>query len=131
MCSLSKRIKFESFVSKYSFNSFIKSFTCISFFISVVNFELRKYIPPELKQSYIIAVYDIALQDINKKIQILNCDEKINKKELENICNIYLDNKKIEFNLEYTFNKPRTYTFTFEFNELLTNAKIYFMLMIV
>ena len=39
-------------------------------------FELRKYIPPELKQSYIIAVYDITLQDINKKIQIINCDEK-------------------------------------------------------
>ena len=86
------------------------------------DFNIEKYIPPEIKQSFIMATYDISINDINKKIQILNYDEKIGKKELENICNIYLDNKKIEFNLEYTFNKPRTYTFTFEFNELLTNA---------
>ena len=86
------------------------------------DFNVEKYIPVELKQSYIRAIYDIGINDINKKIQILNCDEKINKKEIEKICNIYLENKKIEFNFEYIFDKPRTYTFTFEFSELLTNA---------
>ena len=85
-------------------------------------FNMEKYIPPEIKQSCIIAVYEIKNDDINKKKQILNWDEKINKNEIKKICNIYLNNKKIEFTLEYIFNTPGKYTFTFEFNELLTKA---------
>ena len=85
-------------------------------------FEINKYIPPELKQSYIIAVYDINISDINKKMQILNFDEKINKNEIQELCSIYLNGKKIEFTSEYTFAKEGQYTFKFEFRDLLIKA---------
>ena len=86
------------------------------------DFNIEKYITPNLKESYIIAVYDITNDDINKKIQILNCEEKANKDEIKKICDIYLDNKIIDFTFEYIFNSPGKYTFMFKFKELLTNA---------
>ena len=86
------------------------------------DFKLDKYIPKELKQSYIFATYDITNDDINKNIQILNCDEKINKNELKKICNIYLNDKKIDFTLQYKFDKPGKYNFKFEFDDLLKYA---------
>ena len=85
-------------------------------------FPLDRYIPPELKQSYIIAVYEMKNNDINKKKQILNWDEKINKAEIKKLCNIYLNGKKIDFTLEYIFNAKGKYIIMFEFTELLTKA---------
>ena len=86
------------------------------------DFDIEKYIPPNIKQSQITAVYDITSDDINKKIQIINYDEKINENELKKICNIYLNQEKVEFTSEYIFKEPGKYTFEFEFDELLTNA---------
>ena len=86
------------------------------------DFNVEKYIPPNLKKSYIIALYDITDDDINKKVQILNFDEQLNKNKIQEICDIYLNGEKITFTFEYTFNKPGKYTFTFEFKELLINA---------
>ena len=86
------------------------------------DFNLDRYIPKELKQSYIVATYDITNDDINKNIQILNCDEKINKNELKKICNIYLNDNKIDFTFEYKFDKPGKYFFIFEFSDLLNKA---------
>ena len=83
---------------------------------------MDKYIPKELKQSYILATYDITVNDINKNIQILNCDEKINKDEIKKICNIYLNDTKIDFTFEYNFKKPGKYVFKFEFDDLLKFA---------
>ena len=86
------------------------------------DFKVEKYIPKNLKQSYIIAIYNVDENDINKKIQILNCDKEINEKELKKICNIFLDEQKIEFTFEYIFYKTGKYIFKFEFDDLLTNA---------
>ena len=91
------------------------------------DFLMDQYIPKELKQSYIFATYEITNNDINKKIQILNCDEKINKNEIKKICNIYFNDKKIDFTFEYIFDKPDMYCFMFEFTELLNYAnKLFF-----
>ena len=88
---------------------------------NMFDFDLNKYITKDLKQSFIIAIYDITSKDINKKIQILNYDNS-NKSEIEKICNIYLNEKKLDFSFEYIFNKPGKYTFKLEFNDLLKNA---------
>ena len=85
------------------------------------DFNIEKYITEDLKKSFILAIYDIGEEDINKKIQILNCDN-INREEIKQKCNIYLNNNKIDFTFEYTFNNPGKYTFKFEFSDLLTNA---------
>ena len=86
------------------------------------DFKIDKYISSEIKTSFILAIYNITENDLYKKIQILNCDEKINLNELKNICKISLDNKKIDFTLEYIFKSPGKYEFTFRFCELLKNA---------
>ena len=86
------------------------------------DFDLDKFITKDLKTSYINAIYNITDNNLNKKIQLINCDEKLNKEELENICEIYFDNKKIDFTYEYIFNKSGQYSFTFKFNSLLKNA---------
>ena len=67
-------------------------------------------------------MYDITSDDINKKVQIINYDEKINENELKKICSIYLNQEKIEFTSEYFFKEPGKYTFEFIFDELLINA---------
>ena len=85
------------------------------------DFNIEKYITEDLKKSFIVAIYDIGEEDINKKMQILNCDN-INREEIKQKCNIYLNNNKIDFTFEYTFNNPGKYTFKFEFSDLLTNA---------
>ena len=86
------------------------------------DFKIDKYIPKEYMQSYIFATYDITSNDINKNIQIINCDANINKDEILHKCNIYLDDKKIDFTFEYNFKQPGKYIFTFEFVELLQYA---------
>lgn len=91
------------------------------------DFNIEQYIPDKLRKSYITAIYEITNDDINKKIHILNYDEKINKDELEKICTIYLNDNIIKFTFDYIFSEPGEYKFMFEFNELLTNAnKLFF-----
>ena len=86
------------------------------------DFNIEKYIQPKEKKSCIIAIYDINKDDINKKIKIINWDENINKGEIKNICNIYLNGKKLNSNFDYIFSEPGKYTFNIEFNDLLKNA---------
>ena len=86
-------------------------------------FNINKYIPSNLQKNHIIAIYNITPNDVNKNIKIINNDEKNNKKKIKNNCNIYLNEEKIKFNPNYTFTKPGKYTFKFEFNDLLINAK--------
>ncbi len=75
--------------------------------------------------NYIIATYNINKDDINKDIRILNhC--KDNKKEIEESCEIYLNNEKIDFNFFYKFEKENKYTFKFSFNKLLTKNSYLF-----
>ena len=85
------------------------------------DFDIKQYIPQEKRKNYIIATYKINETDVNKDINILNCD-KSNKEEIMKSCNIYLKDKKINFDFVYKFDKPGTYTFMYEFSDLLTNA---------
>ena len=77
------------------------------------DFNIERYIPDKLRKSYITAIYEITNDDINKKIQILNYDEKINKDELEKICTIYLNDNIIKFTFDYIFSEPGEYKFMF------------------
>ena len=77
--------------------------------------------------NYILAIYKIDKEDINKKIQIINCNkDNSNKKMIENSCEIFLNNEKINFSYFYTFNKEGEYTFKFNFNTKLTNISFLF-----
>ena len=85
------------------------------------SFDVEKLIPEEKRKNYIQAVYEINNNDINKNIRILNSSD-LNKEEIKKLCNIYLNDKKIDFGFEYKFDKIGNYTFEFEFINLLTNT---------
>ena len=75
--------------------------------------------------NYIKAVYLIKKEDINKKINILNYNQ--NKKEkISEFCEIYFNEKKINFTYEYNFKKEGEYSFTFLFNKKLTDSSYLF-----
>ena len=101
----------------------------------------------EFKENYILCKYNISDENINKPIQLLNCfDEKfmkeyeeeckkkglevlaieINEKEIKECCELYLNDKKIDFNFKYIFNKSGEYNLKFNFNKLLTNISYLF-----
>ena len=84
-------------------------------------FNLEKYVQ-DVKQSFIIAIYDITEENINKNIQIMNCDEKVNKDELKKICQIKINNEGKDFTFDYKFDSPGKYTIIFKFSQLLTKA---------
>ena len=84
-------------------------------------FIISDYISKEKKKNSIEAIYKITNNDINKKINILNHND-INKEEIKKRCDIYYDDKKIDFNFEFTFDKPGVHSFKFIFNDLLTNT---------
>ena len=86
------------------------------------NFNFEQYIPLKAKENYIIAVYNIMENDINKNIRILNCDSS-NQIEISKKCQIFVNEQKIPFSFECRFKKPSKYTFKFLFTDLLTNAK--------
>lgn len=86
------------------------------------NFNLENYIPLRTKENYIIAIYNITYDDINKNIRILNCDSS-NKAEIFKKCQIFVNNRKINFSFECRFSKPGIYTFKLIFNDLLTSTK--------
>ena len=83
-------------------------------------FDFNKFLPPETKKGYIIATYKISNEDLNKNIQILNYN--YNKKEIEDIVDIYIKDKKINFSFFYNFAFPGEYKFTIAFKKLLTDA---------
>jgi hypothetical protein len=77
--------------------------------------------------NYILAIYKIDEEDINKKIQIINCNkDNSNKEIIENSCEIFLNNEKINFSYFYIFNEEGEYTFKFDFNTKLTNISFLF-----
>jgi hypothetical protein len=81
----------------------------------------------ELENNYILAVYEVKNNDLYKKIQILNYEEKEsiydNKKEIEENCEIYLKNRKIQFNYTYQFDKIDKYEFKFVFKKPINNIR--------
>ena len=101
-----------------------------------------------LKENYIICEYDIKKEELNKPIQILNClDEdfkkileerfkkigiddyklEINDNEINNMnCELFLNNKKIDFCLKYIFKKEGKYNLKILFKKLLKNTSFIF-----
>ena len=92
--------------------------------------EIKVYNKGELENNYILAVYDIKNDYLNKKVQILNYEEKQsiydNKKEIEENCEIYLKNRKIQFNYTYQFDKIDKYEFKFVFKKSINNIRYLF-----
>jgi len=84
------------------------------------NFNFNQYIPLNTKENYIVAIYKITKKDINKNIRILNCD---NSEEISKKCQIFINGTNIKFSFDCRFKNPGKYTFTFYFNDLLTNTK--------
>ena len=109
-----------------SYNSFVKDFTQ-----SVIcdKYELDKISEknPEIIMNFITAKYRIGKENLNKEIQIINCDkDKKRIEELEKICQISLQGEKKKFSLTYKFDKEGEYTFKFIFNSSLTNCSYLF-----
>jgi len=74
---------------------------------------LIKYVLEHINYS-ILCEYNIKDEDLNKDIQILNCYEEVkiknnslegnnNKNEIRNNCELYLNDKKINFTFKYSF----------------------------
>ena len=70
--------------------------------------------------NYIICEHEIKEKDINQPIQILNC-VKENKNELNNYCDIYINDKKNDFSFTYIFEKEGTYTIKIRFKQNIEN----------
>ena len=85
------------------------------------DFDIEKYVQ-DIKQSFIIAIYDITEENINKNIQIMNCDENINKDELKKICKIKINDEQKDLVFDYKFDSPGKYNIIFKFNHLLKKA---------
>ena len=83
------------------------------------------------EENYIIATYTINKEDLNKEIQILNYNNSIdnsNQKDIENCCQIYLNNTKIDFQFIYQFTKEGEYEFIIKFTKpILKNISRLFL----
>ena len=91
-------------------------------------------------QNEIICTYDIKNNNLKEGIRIINSYEEVkkahenwgfegassNEKEIKNNCEIYINDKKIDFCYKYNFPKEGKYTIKFKFKELLTNANYMF-----
>ena len=79
--------------------------------------------------NYIICIYDIQESNLYQQIHILNHKflalstfmENIDKEEIEKNCDIYINNKKIDFSYTYKFYEIGKYTIKYVFNKALTN----------
>ncbi len=83
-----------------------------------------------INKNEILFKFNIRENDLNKEIQILNYNNSIdnsNQKALENCCQIYLNNEKIDFHFTYKFNKEGEYIFNIKFNNsILKNISCLF-----
>ena len=79
--------------------------------------------------NFIITKYDIKKDDINKKTKIINYNHHKGDKHKNVIiesCEIFFNNKKIDFSFEYVFEKEGEYTFQFYFNKNLNDSSFLF-----
>ncbi len=91
----------------------------------------------ENKNNYILCEYIIEKYKLNRPIQILNCYEEVkkeylsvkginNEKEIKDNCELYLNDKKIDFCLKYKFEKEGKYIIIIIFEKHLTNTNYMF-----
>ena len=85
------------------------------------DFDTKEFIKQDDITNNIIAIYKITEIEVNKRILIISPNDS-NRKEISEICDIYFEGKKINFNFFYIFNKPGEYTFNFIFKDFLKNA---------
>ena len=95
-------------------------------------------------ENYILCTYNILEKNLNNNIQILNClnqktkieiekeneinlnQLQINEKEIKNCCELFLNNKKINFCFQHKFNKKGENTLKIQFNKELENSSLLF-----
>ena len=89
------------------------------------------------KENFIIGEYDINKSNLNEEIQILNCFEEAkkkvswltginNEKELIENCELYLNDKKIDFCFKYKFPKEGKYKIKMIFKRFLKTTNYMF-----
>jgi len=98
--------------------------------IKIININNDNY---NNSQNHIICEYDIKTQDINKEIRILNSHEEVcredkknytgtkNEKEIKDKCEIYINEKKINFCYKYKFENKGKYIIKYFFNQPLSS----------
>ena len=111
---------------KIEYKSFTKDFTqsviCDSNELSQISEK-----NPDLVINLINARYKIGKENLNKDIQIINCEkDKKRIEEFEKICEIKLNGEKIKFSFTHKFDKEGEYRFKFIFNSELTNCSYLF-----
>ena len=93
-----------------------------------------------INDNYIPCKYNIEKENLDKPIQILNhFNEKLskkkgsteyelkeNEKDLKEICEIYINDEKIDFSYEYYFKEMKEYMIKFKFKRLLDNCNYLF-----
>ena len=77
------------------------------------------------KENYIKCIYQIKNEELNLPLQILNNGEK-NEKDIRKYCELYVNNKKINFCLKYQFNKENQNEFKIKVNKFLKNISFLF-----
>ena len=104
----------------------------------------------KMKDNYILCVYNIKNEDLNKDIQILNSlNEELKKKIIKyyektgktdyileinkdeinsSICDLYLNNERINFSYKYKFEKEGKYTLQILFKRSIKNMSCMFTL---
>ena len=70
--------------------------------------------------NFIICEHEIKKEDLNKKINILNYPEDY-KKDLINCCDIFINNKKIDFSYDYIFSEEGKYEIKIKFKKEINN----------
>ncbi len=78
-------------------------------------------IEKEKKENYILAEYNIEKNDVDKEIQIINCNNNSNKNEIENGIEIELNEQTVKFSFKKKFNKVGTYKIKFKFLKTINN----------
>ena len=74
------------------------------------NFNIETFIPKK-NPNHIIAVYEVRNEDLFKNIKIINYNN------VDNSCDLFFDDNKINFTEDYVFKKEGIYTFKFDFKE--------------
>ena len=115
-----RKIPKNKFAKDFLISNFIKKTKLIKE-SKKFDFDTKEFIKQDDITNNIIAIYKITEADINKDIPIISHND-LNKKEISETCDIYLEGKKINFNFFYIFDKPGEYTFNFIFKDFLKNA---------
>ena len=82
----------------------------------------------KINDNNILTNYNIENNDLNKNIKTINYNQidKKNKSEIQKICEIYLNDQKVDFKFEHKFKQTGEYKLKFIFKNLLTDSSYLF-----